>query len=509
MPRRDLLLLFVLALLINLGAAQFIRAPGYVDDAYYYGGALRLAQGHGFTEPYLWNYLGDPPSLPRPSHLYWMPLTSIVSAISMLVFGQSFAAARLPFLVIASLLPLIAYSVALGAAGLRRHALGAGLLTIFSGFYPAFWGTTDSFALYALVGSLTLLASGRAKEAGRFAWKWEMGAGVGAGLAHLTRADGVLLLLAALLPAGGPASDDKWKPTLRRSLWIIAGYLVVMFPWSVRNTIAAGSPLGSGGAGTLWLIEYNDLFNYPPNLTPVRYLSAGWQAVLAGKWDALINNVQTIIAVQGMIFLSPFVALGLWKLRRRPLYRPALLYAALLYAAMTFAFSLPGARGGLFHSGAALAPFYLAACFAGLDASIDWIAARLRHWQPEKAKVNFSILVIAGAAALTLILTAGRLRGWNDGDALFREIGAVIPGDAVVMSNNPPGFWVATGHPGIPLVNGDVQMLLSAADRFEARYVLLDHNVPAGLADLYFNEKGERLILVKRWEEWKLFEVTR
>jgi len=125
MPRRDLFCLFGLALLLNFAAAASIREPGYLDDAYYFGGALRLAQGHGFSEPYLWNYLGSPTLLPQPSHLYWMPLISILAAASMTLFGQSFAAARLPLVICASLLPLVTYTIAWRATGLRRHALEA------------------------------------------------------------------------------------------------------------------------------------------------------------------------------------------------------------------------------------------------------------------------------------------------------------------------------------------------------------------------------------------------
>lgn len=513
MPRRDLFLLLVLALLVNLGVASFIRAPGYVDDAYYYGGALRLAQGYGFTEPYLWNYLGSPQSLPQPSHLYWMPLTSIVAASSMLIFGQNFAAARLPLLVLASLLPLIAYYIAFGVTRLRRHAWCAGMLAIFCGIYLAYWGTVDSFALYGVVGSVTLVAIGRAGETND--WRWWAGAGIGAGLAHLTRADGILLLAVGCwqLAAGSwQSADSRRWPLVARSghlSFVICGYLLVMLPWFIRNIIGAGSPFGNGGAGTLWLVEYNDLFNYPANITPARYFAAGWQTILAGKWNALAINLQRIIAEQGLVFLAPLIGLGLWKLRRHTLYRPVLLYALLLYAAMTFAFSFPGSLGGLFHSGTALVPFYFAACFIGLDAVVDRVAARLKHWQPDKARLNFSILMVAGAVVLTLVLTTNRLRGWNDADALFREIGAAIPGDAVVMSNNPPGFWVATGHGGIPLVNGDVATLLAAADQFNVRYVLLDHNYPAGLAELYASDSGARLRVIDRWGEWKLFEVAR
>ncbi len=538
MPRRDLFLLFALALLLNFAAASLIQEPGGVDDAYYFGGALRLAQGHGFTEPYLWNYLGNPQLLPQPSHLYWMPLTSIVAAASMFLFGQSFAAARFPLVVLASLLPLIAYAIAWRAGGLRRHAVCAGLLAAFSGYYAIYWGTTDSFALYGVVGGLALLGIGLASE--KRDWRWAVAAGIGVGLAHLTRADGILLLIVGIwsLAASRPPSvvhptplrfGDYRRPSRSASLRglsssiplrfapgtivafrlssFLAGYALLMLPWFARNVVAAGSPFGNGGLSTLWLIEYNDIFNYPSNLSPARYFAAGWQTILAGKWEALVTNFQIILAVQGLIFLAPLTAIGLWQLRRHPLYRPALLYAVLLYAAMTLAFTFPGPRGGLFHSGAALIPFYFSAAFVGLDAAIDWIAARRPRWQPEQARRIFSGAAVGLAVTLTFIIALPNLMGWSGEGAVFREIGAAIPAEAVVMSNNPPGFWVATGHPGVPLVNGDPPNLLAAADRFSTRYVLLDANHPAGLAELYVNESGERLRLRRRWGDRKLFEV--
>lgn len=512
MPRRDIPFLFSFSLLFNFAVASFIRAPGYLDDAYYFGGALRLAQGHGFSEPYLWNYLGNPQALPQPSHLYWMPLTSIIAALSMLLFGQTFAAARLPFVLIASSLPLGAYFIAWRTSGLRRHALTAGLLTIFSGFYPVFWGTTDAFALYACIGALTLFAIARGVETNRLRW-WAL-AGAGAGLAHLTRADGVLLLAVtvwfAIANRASRLAPSVSRLTPHASLVLLLSvYLLITLPWFIRNIQVTGSPFGAGGAGALWLIEYNDLFNYPSNLSAARYFAAGPAVILRGKWEALITNAQTIVAVQSMIFLAPFIAIGLWRLRRHALYQPPLLYAALLYAAMTFAFSFPGARGGLFHSGAALAPFYFPAALVGLDAAIEWIAARRAHWQAEKAKRNFSVITVVLVCLLSLGLLWTRLPKWNEGSAAFGLIGAAIPGDAVVMSNNPPGFWVATGHPGVPLPNGDANTVIAAADQFDVRYLLLDKNYPAGMADIYNSDGLQWLRLVNTWGEWKLFEIMR
>jgi 4-amino-4-deoxy-L-arabinose transferase-like glycosyltransferase len=508
MHRRDRLILLAVAMLFNFGLASFIHEPGYLDDAYYFGGALRLAQGHGFSEPYLWNYLRVPAALPQPSHLYWMPLTSIVAAIPMLLVGPSFAAARLPFVILAGLLPLAAYSLAYRVSESRRTAVFAGLLAIFCGYYPAFWGTTDSFALFGVIGVATLWAIARADQGAD--WRWELAAGAGAGLAHLTRADGSLLLVVGLVVLARSWHFVRAYPALvvRHLLLSILGYLAVMLPWFIRNIIVAGAPL-PGGAATVWMTEYNDLFLYPSVLTADRYFALGLGPILAGKWDALLINLQRVVAEQGWIFFTPFIVVGLWRLRAHPRFRPVLIYAALLYGVMTFVFTFAGARGGLFHSSPALLPFYAAAGLVGLEAVIDWVAARLKHWKPEQAKVNFSILAIAGAVVLTVGVSVPPLLAWNGAAARFREIAARIPMEAVVMSNNPPGFWTATGRPGVPLVNGDDAALAAVIEQFDVQYILLDTNFVAGMQALYENDGAPGLRRVGQWDEWKLFEVVR
>jgi len=55
MKLRELIFLLILGLFFNLGVAWFQAAPGYMDADYYFAGGLRLVQGHGFTETYLWN----------------------------------------------------------------------------------------------------------------------------------------------------------------------------------------------------------------------------------------------------------------------------------------------------------------------------------------------------------------------------------------------------------------------------------------------------------------------
>ncbi len=367
--QRDQLLLFIAALLINSLLALFIVSPGYMDAAYYFGGALRLVGGYGFTEPYLWNYLSGLTSLPVPSHLYWMPLTSLVAATGMFIFTPTFRSAQIPFVLLSSLIPLFTYRIGTLTLRHRDLAFTAGLLAIFSGFYVKFWANTDSFALFALTGGLSLVTMAYGHKLGKA--KWCVISGLLIGLTHLTRADGVLFLLVALYGVWTTSKEARntrqgWIHFLFYFLLVCGTYLLVMLPWFIRNVRIFGNPFAPGGLQTLWLTEYNDLFNYPPNLSLQHYLSQGLISILEDKAWALGQNLQTFVAVQGLVFLAPFILIGLWRLRHQYIFRLVILYATLLYLTMTFIFTFPGARGALLHSGAALLPFFMLAGVYGL-----------------------------------------------------------------------------------------------------------------------------------------------
>ena len=115
---RHYVILFGIGLLVPLAVSRFQSLPGYMDADYYFAGGIQLANGQGFTEPYLWNYLDDPAGLPHPSHTYWMPLASIVSAIGMWISGQStYAAGRLPFILLSACVPLLTAALAYEVTG--------------------------------------------------------------------------------------------------------------------------------------------------------------------------------------------------------------------------------------------------------------------------------------------------------------------------------------------------------------------------------------------------------
>src|SRR5215813_13757021 len=105
MKKMDYAIITALQLIVILFVASHQTIPGNIDADYYFMGGVRLAQGQGFTENYIWNYFNDPVSLPQPSHAYWMPLASILTALGMWLTGnQTFAAGRLAFILLAVLI---------------------------------------------------------------------------------------------------------------------------------------------------------------------------------------------------------------------------------------------------------------------------------------------------------------------------------------------------------------------------------------------------------------------
>ena len=228
----DLLTLLTLALLIRLLAAWPQQQPNYMDAAYSYVNALNLAAGRGFVEDFVWNYLGQPGLPPHPSHLYWMPLTSILAWLGMAVGGTSYRAAQMPFILLSALLAPISYQVTYQLSSQRWLGWLAGLLAIFSSFYFPYWTAIDNFTPFAVTGSLALLAAWRgigdeveSRDAQRAVGGranvedqrrirnskretlnpnpqspiWLFVAGIFVGLAHLARADGPLLLITIIL----------------------------------------------------------------------------------------------------------------------------------------------------------------------------------------------------------------------------------------------------------------------------------------------------------------------
>ena len=510
--RRDGLILFFLALAVRLSAAWLLTGPTYMDTAYYAVGARQLAGGAGFDEPFLWHYLDDPAGLPHPGFLYWMPFPSLLAAPLVILIPGSFFALQLPFAVLSALFPLVAYRLAWKITDRRRSARLAGVLTIFSGFFFPYWTLPETFTPFAVFGSVALWLVGRETQGAgdnrrREGWLAHLLAGLLVGLAHLTRADGVLLLPVVALGSliSSPtrnkqqATSDEprssrlvvghWSLVIGYWLLVILGYLLVMGPWFLRNLALIGAPLSPAGTKTLWLRVYDDLFCYGCDLSLSSYVAWGWGNILHSKLNALWINFQRLLAEDGLIFLLPFILVGFYRLRRRPVFILSSVYLLLAYLLHSVAFTFPGPRGGFFHATAAVLPFLFTAGAEGLEVAVRW-AGRRRRWNLRQAQAVFATATTVGSVILSVYVMAMHLPAWRDAGAVYRDIAAWLdaqhgPDAPTVMVGNPPSFHYYSGVPAVVVPNGGVQTVLDVCERYGVDYLVLDSNRPDPLDALY------------------------
>ena len=283
LPLKYVIGLAVAALAVLGLAALAFHDPGYMDAYYAYHVAANLAAGRGFTEDFIWIYLTNPPSLSHPSHLYWMPLASLLAYPALLLSGEHFRAAQAPFLLLSAAAVVTTALLARQLLPGTFRPLAAALLTLFAGYYFVYWLAVDAFGAFTLAALLAFVATAGLLEEDRPLSRTVLLSallGLATAAAHLARADGPLLLAACSLVL--IASQRRRAP----QTWLLplgiasAAYLLVMLPWFLRNLGVSGAPLPSGGLQTLFLREYNDIFSYGLALDLQHYLGEGWAAIL-------------------------------------------------------------------------------------------------------------------------------------------------------------------------------------------------------------------------------------
>ncbi|MBN1264544.1 MAG: glycosyltransferase family 39 protein [Anaerolineales bacterium] len=490
MKLRVYCVLFLAGLLLGILAAVWIRVPGYMDASYYYTTSMQLAQGKGFSEPYIWNYLGDPAGIPHPSHLYWMPLASIISSIPLRIGPPEFRTAQVVFVVLAALIPVLTCMIAYSLSGSSKTAKRAGFLALAPGFFLPNLVTTDNFTIYALAGSIALwLMAESANRTNAGMWA---ATGAVIGVCHLSRTDGLLFLI----PAFVLLIRSQYR--VRSLLGLLLGYLLVMAPWWLRNLSVSGSLLGGASSGMLFMMDYNELFRYPDDpLTVSAWIEAGFMKVAGIRLKAAWSNLMSLIAVNGLIILAPFIVLGGLHARNRKLVKAAVVYLVVLFGVMSFVFPQAGFRGGFFHSSAALLAVGWALASIGFEKMIDW-GIQKRGWQQQRAVVLFGGVIVAVIFFLTgwnyyvkVIGKSGVQPVWQASAELYNEAGCFIRQheDEGIMAavKDPPSFYAAAGIPAVVIPDGDLHTLQRVVERYAVRWIVLDNDHPDGLAALYDN----------------------
>jgi hypothetical protein len=497
--RKVYLVFFLLGLAVTALAGVLERTPGYMDAQYYAAQGQDIAQGKGFSQYFLWNYLDDPAGIPHPAFTYWMPLAALVAAGGA-ALGGGFATARLPFwLLSACIAPLSVYFGMRLHADPRKAILG-GVFALLPVYYLAYLPTTDSFAIYMLAGGLILLIGGSVLSKRNL-----FILGLLAGLMHLTRADGVVWIAGVLIWTAWRQwkSETKTKLFLSRRviincLWVATGYLLVMGAWFVRNIRVWGWLFPPGGGKTLWLRQYEEMYLYPASQINLQsWLSSGLSPILNARLNALSTNLQTIVAVQGLIVLFAFIIVGALRYRRKGEVSLGIWMWAVTAGLMTIVFPFAGTNGSFFHSGAAFQTLFWALAPVGIEDAVRRVAG-LRKWTKGDSVRRFlEIILIVCCVILSCVTYVQRVAGnradgldWNKGESTNKSVERMLAKfnaspDAILMINNSPGYYLTTGRKTVEIPYGREEMVLAVAKRYQVHYLVLDPETAGNLLQVY------------------------
>jgi hypothetical protein len=504
---RSYFFLALVVLLLRLVTALPLERAGYMDASYAQHVGKNLARGRGLTQDVVWNYLEEQNSIPGPSNLYWLPLPALLAGGAMAVWGDSYRAAQIPFLLLSLIPPLFAFYLArrlFASEGGKRddYAWMAGLLTAFSGFYTVYWVSPDNFTPFAVTTDFALLciALGVLKKKARGFFL----AGIFAGLSQLARADAALLFFVAFIVLMWHRRAVGGKTCVYALLAMAGGFGLIFAPWLARNYLVIGTPFAPGSARTLWLLSYDEFFSFDvARLTMSRYFEWGIGNIVASKFNALWFVILVLLFGVWQIFLAPFAAIGFWKMRARVELQVAVIYLALLVLAMAFVFTFPATHGSMLHSATALVAYGAVMVPPGLDAAVAWLGKRRKNWKVAQAQTFFRWGVVGLAIFFSLFLYAQGVwippgEGatsplWNQRDVEYAAIDAEldargVPNEIPVITVDPPSFVNDTGRRSIYMPTESTDAIFDAARQFGARYLVLQYDKPVTMKELYDNK---------------------
>ncbi len=455
---RDLLVLTIVALLLRVVAAQLVPWPPYTDPGYYDMVAQQLVTGHGFTAPVIWSFLevGSripiDPSLPVASNGHWMPLTSVVAATGMALFGPGWRAGQVPFVLLSTALVPFTYLIGWQFWRSRTVALGGGVLALLGGPLLIASPLVANYALFGVTGALCLYLSCRAVSVDRPELLL-VGAGVAAGLATLTRVDGVLLTVAPAVAWVLILDRRRLVGALAWGAASAGGFVLVLTPWLARNVATFGSPFPSASAHMLWIHSYNEQFSIGHDVSVASYLaSTSMIDIVGSRLAAWVELLGRTAVLTGGIFLIFFVG-GLWLARRRRDLLPLVAYFVVMFVVMGALFTFHGPKGAFYHSSQSWLPFAMPMAVAAIP-PVATAAARWWRFLGRPATHRFVLVVgIVGAVVLSLVASASLYVDWAGSHRLDEAAGGFFTShdltDATVMSDDPVALWQVSRNPGV------------------------------------------------------------
>jgi Dolichyl-phosphate-mannose-protein mannosyltransferase len=491
---RILLLLYALALLVRLVLVATYPDPAYPDSYYYVDVAKALHDGHGLNVDFVWIFaevggsIPANPTLPIPSNAHWLPLSSVLQAASLAIFGDTPIALGIPMALVGALAAPLTWLIARQAGSRQSVQLGAGLLAAVPAAGTVFMGQPENFAiLHTLVAAILWLTARGLKGD----MKSYVAAGFLVGLASIARNDGFLLGGAVGLVFVGDRLQ-AWRTgrrpriPLAAAVGCVAMYLIVVTPWWVRqlDTFGSLSPTATSGRA-LWIRTMAEWNSITIPATPDRFFSQGLGPLIQSRVLGLTAAIGNFAIVICSVVLVPFVVVGAWLRRRSTDFVPWFVYGFIVFAGAAILWPVHVPGGAFIHSSIGLGPHAYVLALEGVAAMVAWIARRRPSWDVRTATPVF-VGAVVGLTMLTAPLFAIGVRASWDAkrqdrialSAMMNELG--IGADERLLSIDAAGYKYWTGRPGVVTPDDPLDTIQAVADAYQTRWLILERDDIAG-----------------------------
>jgi 4-amino-4-deoxy-L-arabinose transferase-like glycosyltransferase len=492
--------IFAAALLARIFSFVLFPHPAYPDAFYYTAAARELAAGHGLTIPYLWSFIevgSHVPAnavLPLPAFAHWMPLASLIQVPFIWALGPTDLASALPFLLLGAALAPLTYFLGRDLLNRERTARSAGILAATGVGLAPFLSQPDNFALYGIlaIGSLWLVA--RTLRGVERPYVTLAAAGVLAGLAMLSRSDGLLLFVAVglLWLFGRPWRRGVTLGRISTRGLIVFGLagIIVVAPWFAHQLAIFGSLWPSSASGRILFIrQYGEMFSADGPLNLDYLLSWGIGSLVQSRLVGLGLAAFLWSVYLTAVVLTPLAILGAWIGRRTLMLRPWFAWIAIFWLWSGLVAAPHLLTGNFIHSVGAILPITLLLIVVGFEAIMAFVARHLPHWDAEAGTRRFLAGLVALAIILGAISSAKAIDPWSSQRNAYSQVSAYLdshgPADARVMSADPGAIWIITGHPGIQTPDSGPAITEAALRSYDIRWVVLDsHSIVPTLGQL-------------------------
>jgi hypothetical protein len=488
------------ALLVRWWLATQLPFPQLDDPAAYIQVARHFADGRGLVSDVLWNYWILFPTVTHPSNEFWMPLTSLLMAGSIRVWGDTLLAAQVPGIVAGSLLAPLTYGMgrALWPQHRRWSILAASLIVINAVLvYQS--ASADSSAIYTVFAALALFSGALAidrQQAGLLALS-----GIFCSLSYLTRSHGLLLPVAIGLLALIKLRQERGQLS-KLLLALLVGFVPLIGVWSLRNLAEFGALQPSSLLIASAARSYDEWFNYGDLPSWAKAAAAGSGPLIAARLNGLWHCLGVIV-----LGTFPFGLIGLpvAVTRKESLFQVFSLFGVMLLLAAGLIFTVPSLTGSFYHS---VGPYVIWAAL-GCMVAVKYLAERprTRIWAVASYTLIIGLMLGQSLAAWPSAITSSRTDG-RQFAAIAHWVKTNVPPGEPIITTQANTLNYVTGQPALTLPPlQEVNVVRQLADRYGARYVIVTEKI--GLYPAALDDPAARATLLTRLGSTAIYELRR